>query len=196
MPELTADYWEQRYQAQNTPWQIGHPSRPLREYMDTLADKSLRILLPGGGDGEELAYLHAQGFVHSTVLDWSATAIGRLRKRHPALPDSAFVHADFFTHAGQYDLILEQTFLAALPPEVRPRYAPKMAELLAPGGRLAGVLFNFPLDPAKGPPWGGTPDYYRQLFAPALKIQVLETCTTSEPERSGKELWVEAVAQC
>jgi len=30
------NYWTQRYQEDNTGWDIGHPSTPLKEYIDQL----------------------------------------------------------------------------------------------------------------------------------------------------------------
>jgi hypothetical protein len=52
--------------------------------------------------------------------------------------------ADFFTHefGGRvFDVIYERTFLCSLPPDVWPKYALRMAELLRPGGRPIGFFF-------------------------------------------------------
>ena len=185
---LTADYWTQRYQDNNAPWDLGHVSRPLRRIVDNLTDKDLRILIPGGGSGHELVYLHDKGFKNAVLLDWSAEVIGRVRQKSPSLPESATIVEDFFTHEGQYDLILEQTFYCALSPDLRDDYVRQMYNLLVPGGVLTGVLFTFPLT-EKGPPFGGSLSAYRERFGQYFEIQTLEACAFSEQDRAGKEAY-------
>jgi thiopurine S-methyltransferase len=49
MSELTADYWSQRYQEKNTPWDLGNVSPAIKEYMDRWPKREARILIPGAG---------------------------------------------------------------------------------------------------------------------------------------------------
>jgi thiopurine S-methyltransferase len=99
------------------------------------------------------------------------------------------IHADFFEHEGQYDLILEHTFFCALDPAYRQRYVSQMAALLKPGGKLVGLLFDFPLT-EKGPPFGGSDDEYLALFREyLLPLRHLARCQNSVPDRAGKELF-------
>lgn len=189
MFEDKAEYWTSRYTEGNFPWDLGHASPPLVEYMAGLEDKSLRILIPGGGYGHDLAWCHANGFVNAVTLDFSSQAIEGGRSRYPTLPPSAFLCQDFFAHQGQYDLILEQTFFCALPPTRRDEHLAKCANLLAPGGKLVGVLFDFPLT-EKGPPFGGSEAEYRQRLAPHFTVDKLERCRNSVPDRQGKELFL------
>ncbi len=186
---LTPNYWEDRYQTQSFPWDLGLATRPMRNYIDALHDRGQRILIPGGGLAHELAYLHELGFSQSYSLDWAVSATARGRAQYPQLPASAFITEDFFTHSGTYDLILEQTFFCALQPDQRAAYARKMFELLRPAGRLAGVLFEFPLT-ENGPPFGGNRIEYAHYFRPYFHIRLLDTCRTSEPERRGRELFL------
>jgi len=185
-----AAYWDARYSEQDTPWDVGGPSTPLKTYIDGLTDKEMRILLPGGGPGHELLYLLERGFSHSFLLDISPVVIQQLRQQHPAVPAAHFIAGDFFQHQGTYDLILEQTFFCALPPAMRPHYAPAMHRLLRPGGRLAGVLFHFPLTDA-GPPYGGDAGEYQGYFEPHFTQVRLAHCYNSIPPRAGKELWID-----
>lgn len=60
--QLDADFWNERYSSQQTGWDIGSPSTPLKEYIDQLTDKDIRILIPGCGNAYEAEYLHQQGF--------------------------------------------------------------------------------------------------------------------------------------
>lgn len=190
MIDNSATYWQSRYEAGNHPWDAGSPTRPLAEYIDTLTDRSLRILVPGGGFGHELAYLLSKGFADSYLLDFAPSAIAQVRQAHPELDPKHLLCEDFFAHSTPYDLILEQTFFCALPPDMRPRYAEHMKRLLRPGGRLAGVMFSFPLT-EEGPPYGGSEEEYRGYFEPLFSHVHFEPCTNSIPPRMGRELWVE-----
>jgi methyl halide transferase len=89
-------------------------------------------------------------------------------------------------------LIVEQTFFCALDPQLRPQYPKQATTLLRKGGTLSGVLFEFPLT-EKGPPFGGHRTEYYNHLAPHFERILLQTCQNSEPERMGKEVWLEAV---
>jgi methyl halide transferase len=58
------NYWNTRYLEEQTGWDIGYPSTPLKEYIDQLTNKSIRILIPGCGNGYEGEYLHQNGFTN------------------------------------------------------------------------------------------------------------------------------------
>ena len=183
------DFWEQRYTEGRTGWDIGAAAPAITEYADQLPDKSSRILLPGAGRGYEAEYLFKMGFTDLTVIDIAGQPLEEIRKRIPAFPKSRLVEEDFFAfEGGPYDLILEHTFFCALPPVLRGQYVLKMADLLTPGGRLAGLLFDFPLT-ENGPPFGGSEEEYRRLFSPTFHILRLERARNSIPPRAGNELF-------
>lgn len=52
-----------------------------------------------------------------------------------------FLVGDFFLHEGTYDLVFDHTFLCALQPVSRPKWAAKMARLIRPGGILVGYIY-------------------------------------------------------
>jgi thiopurine S-methyltransferase len=188
MKDLSAEYWEQRYLADDAPWLLNEVSPPLKSYIDQLTDDSLRILIPGGGYGDEWYYLIQKGFKESYLLDFTPHTIEQVSKRFADAPTDHLICADFFQHEGQYDLIIEQTFFCALDPELRSAYAQKCYELLGENGKLVGVYFDFPLT-EKGPPFGGSMSEYTQRFSPYFEIQTLERCYNSVSERAGKELF-------
>ncbi|WP_315822136.1 hypothetical protein [Paraflavitalea speifideaquila] len=66
---LNADYWDNRYQHQQTGWDIGYVSTPIKDYIDQLIHKDLAILIPGCGNSYEAEYLLQQGFTHITLID-------------------------------------------------------------------------------------------------------------------------------
>lgn len=182
-------YWTAKYRAGEMGWDMGSVSPPIKEYADQLRDKDISILIPGAGNSYEAEYLHQAGFTNLDVLDISSAPLQNLAVRFPEFPKANLIHADFFQWDKKYDLILEQTFFCALDPSLRPSYAKKMHELLNPGGRLAGVLFDFPLTES-GPPFGGSREAYVSTFESWFDIKVLERCHNSIKPRSGRELFL------
>lgn len=187
--KLNRDYWEERYAANNLGWDIRTVSTPLKEYIDQLEDKNLKILIPGAGNGYEAIYLHKSGFTNIYVLDLARQPLEKIKAEIPETEHNSLIQGDFFDlELLDFDLILEQTFFCALDPKLREKYAQKMVHLLKPGGKLAGLFFDFPLT-HNGPPFGGSEEEYSALFRPFFKIKVLERANNSILPRKGKELF-------
>ena len=181
-------YWTERYAHNQIGWDIGHISTPLKEYFDQLTDRNLRILIPGAGNAYEAEYLWSLGFENVHVVDLSMLPLQNIKERIPAFPSSQLIHADFFAHHAEYDLIVEQTFFCALNPALRSQYVKKMATLLAPEGKLVGLMFKIPLHTDR-PPFGGNEVIYRNLFSNHLKIELMEEAYNSIQPRKGNELF-------
>ncbi len=189
--QLDAGYWSKRFENHDTPWDIGHVSTPLKEYIDQLTDKQLAILIPGCGNGYEAAYLLANGFTNITVADISPVLTQQLATRFTNYTGKqlTIITADFFTLEGQFDLVLEQTFFCALDPSLRGKYVAQMHRLIKPGGKLAGLLFNKTFT-HPGPPFGGSIDEYRTLFSQIFHIKTMDACYNSIAPRAGAECFI------
>ena len=187
---LGKEYWDERYRTGQTGWDIGSISPPLKAFFDTLPDKNIRILIPGGGNSYEAVYLMENGFKDVTVVDISEVVCQQLTEKH-ASQGLKVVCGDFFEHRGTYDLIVEQTFFCALTPALRPDYLQKMSDLLANEGRLIGLLFNREF--VGGPPFGGSEAEYRTLFQEANFQITVDLNPNSIPPRQGSELFFVAV---
>jgi SAM-dependent methyltransferase len=190
MNNLDASFWDERYRSNNTGWDMGEVSPPLRSYIDTLADKNIRILIPGCGNTYEADYLLQKGFTNVTVIDIAPSLVQKLKEKYKGNPHIQIILGDFFDHKGHYDLILEQTFFCALDPSLRKKYKTKMYSLLSPDGKLVGLLFNKEFEEA-GPPFGGSKAEYEELFRDHFTFLRLEKCNNSHPKRLGSELFVE-----
>jgi len=185
-------YWSQRYLENQTGWDIGAPSTPIKQYIDQLENKNLKILIPGAGNAYEAEYLFKQGFKNVYVLDISSEPLDAFRVRVPNFPLNQTIQADFFTHKGTYDLILEQTFFCSFPPTKsnRQRYATKMYDLLNNNGKLVGLWFNFPLTgDMEKPPFGGDKEEYSNYFDSFFKIICFEACYNSIESRMNNEIF-------
>lgn len=194
MINLNENYWTERYQEGQTGWDIGTASTPLKEYINQLEDKSIRILIPGAGNGHEALYLQEQGFQNVSVIDISKAPLDTLQEKLGASSAVKIYHADFFQtntdyFGGGFDLILEQTFFCALNPTLRAAYVKQMHQLLCTGGKLAGVLFNIPLF-EDHPPFGGHLSEYKPLFSPYFHFKHFDACYNSIAPRANNELFI------
>ena len=186
---LDETYWNNQYKANTTGWDLGEVSPPLKAYIDQLTNKNLRILIPGCGNTYEAAYLLQQGFTNVTVIDIAPALVAQLKDKFASNPNINITLGDFFEHTGVYDLVLEQTFFCALNPALRIDYFAKMNELLAPNGKLAGVLFNREFE-QHGPPFGGNKDQYKPMFEKDFDFKTFQLCHNSFSKRAGTELFI------
>jgi thiopurine S-methyltransferase len=186
---LNEEFWDNRYQTNEIGWDLGVVSTPLKTYFNQLENKTLKILIPGGGNSHEAEYLHNNGFKNVYVVDLSKTALTNIKKRVPTFPETHLIHNNFFDLKDSFDLIIEQTFFCALNPNLRPQHAQKMAELLSAKGKLVGLLFNTPLN-EDHPPFGGNKDEYLKYFEPHFDIQIMDACYNSEESRANRELFI------
>jgi SAM-dependent methyltransferase len=186
--ELIADYWDDRYKKQQTGWDLGISSPPLTAYFDQLVDKNISILIPGCGNAHEAAYLLKKGFQNITIIDISSTVVEKLKKQFAGTPLKIEL-VDFFAYAGQFDLIIEQTFFCAIRPTQRNAYVNKIAELLKFGGKLVGLLFDTIFE-KPGPPFGGSTSEYRALFEGKFIISVLDLAYNSIKPRQNTEVFI------
>jgi len=144
------EFWEMRYRAAFTPWDAGAVPAPLRDFAAAHPPAG-PVLVPGCGTGHDVRFLAEAGFdvlgvdFSRAALDAAAPVLG---------PHAARVRqADFFAPGleGPWDLVYERAFLCSLPRRHWARWAARVAELLAPGGLLAGFFFFG--DGDRGPPF-------------------------------------------
>lgn len=185
------EYWDDRWENQQTGWDIGYPSPALTHFVDQYPHKDAAILIPGCGNAYEAEYIIDKGFSNLHLIDISESAVQRINKKFAHKKISVH-YGDFFEHRGNYDLILEQTFFCALPPGLRENYAKKMQQLLNPAGTLAGVLFHVEFEKA-GPPFGGHVTEYQKLFDPYFHIHKMEPCYNSIGPRDGHEVFIHLI---
>ena len=129
------------------------------------------------------------GFKEVYILDISETVVNDFKKRAPHFPAENIISEDFFTHKGKYDLIIEQTFFCAIFPKDRKKYTEKIYELLNPGGKLVGLLFNHEFG-NDHPPYGGTKEEYLEYFNPFFQIIAFSTAYNSIKPRADRELFI------
>ena len=189
MIPLDSNYWEQRYQDQSSRWDLGKISNPIKSYIDQLDDKSISILIPGGGNAYEAEYLWKQGFKNVYIADIAPSPLANLKKRVPDFPADQLLLTDFFSLEQKFHLIIEQTFFCAINPSLRKDYVLQVKKLLKPQGKLVGLLFDAPLY-SDHPPFGGNREEYIKWFAADFKIHTMAMAYNSEPSRMERELFI------
>jgi SAM-dependent methyltransferase len=180
------EFWSERFEQQFTPWDRGGVPEALRQFV--MQSPAPRVtLIPGCGVGYEVAFLSEAGW-DVTAIDFSPAAVAAARTILGPWAKQV-VEADFFTFdpPKPVDCIYERAFLCALPRRLWPQVAQRWAELLAPGGLLAG-FFYFNDDP-KGPPFGIAPSELDALLTTDFERVENTTVTDSIPVFAGKEHW-------
>ena len=123
-------------------------------------------------------------------MDISPTAVASARAELDSTGDAAaaqveVVCADFFALEGRFDYIWDCTFLCALDPSVRTRWAEKQRALLAPTGTLVTCVFPI-CDKSGGPPFAMSVPLVRDLLTPAgLRAVRTHECATDEKHNPG-----------
>ncbi|KAF2737475.1 S-adenosyl-L-methionine-dependent methyltransferase [Polyplosphaeria fusca] len=150
-----------------------------------------RALVPGCGKGYDVAVLAARGYdaygleisegAVGTAREWVEGETGQGGEGEYEVQDEKIgkgkmqvLLGDFFSDGwvresgglGEgFDLIYDITFLCALPPSLRPRWAARMAQLLAPDGALICLEFPTHKPPASGgPPFASPSLVYEELL--------------------------------
>ncbi len=192
MIKLDENFWTERYELNESGWDIGKISMPLKSYIDQLSNKNIKILIPGGGNSYEAEYLFKKGFNNVFVVDLSKIPLENIKKRCANFPAAQLLHQNFFELDMTFDLIIEQTFFCALNPSLREKYAKKMHKLLNKNGKLVGLLFDDELN-KDHPPFGGCKKEYETYFNPYFEIKLMERAHNSIEKRAGRELFINLV---
>lgn len=185
---MNREYWNNRYQNNQTGWDIGGVSGPMKELISEITDKSAKILIPGCGNAYEALYLNGLGYENVFLCEISDIVIKAFKKNNPHFPAENCLNIDFFELEGEFDVILEQTFFCAISPDLRDQYVLKIHELLSNNGVLLGVLFN--QDFSSGPPFGGSTVEYKKRFEKLFRSVHIEACISSITPRMGNEVLI------
>jgi SAM-dependent methyltransferase len=145
---FTQEFWDERYAGREHVWS-GRPNPQLVAEVSALAPGT--ALDVGSGEGADAVWLAGRGW-RVTGIDISAVGLSRAAE-HAAQAGAEIagriewrrvdLFAEPFEPLGTYDLVSSQYL--HLPPEVRAPAFGRLAESVAPGGRLL-VVSHHPLD--------------------------------------------------
>ncbi|KAL2814724.1 thiol methyltransferase [Aspergillus cavernicola] len=179
-----------------------------------------KALVAGCGRGVDILLLASFGY-DAYGLDYSKSAIEECRKEEEEGEANypvrdrvigrgkvTWVQGDFFEDTwveelgvarNCFDFIYDYTFFCALPPSMRPAWALRYAQLLAPSPQGNLVCLEFPRhkDPLQhGPPYSSPSEAYMEhLSHPGEEVRYdAKGYCKSEPLREPSELGLERVA--
>ena len=179
MPGPDRQFWQDRFERHNTPWDRGGPSPQLQRWLDdgSLSAASIdgRIAVPGCGAGHEVTALAGRGF-DVVALDYAPAAVALTRSRlAQASLQAAVVQADVLVWQPDSPLaaVYEQTCLCALHPDHWTAYAAQLRAWLRPGAPLFALFMQMPREAAAqgeivGPPYHCDINAMRALFPDPL----------------------------
>lgn len=184
---MSSDYWEQRYQTGDMPWEKGAPSPGLVDFLAAHPDLSRgTVCVPGCGTGHDVREFAKAGFA-VTGLDLAPSAISLAVKG----TQTAGLRADFqiadFLHdepPEKFDWLFEHTLFCAIQPNERDDYVRAVLSWLKPGGTYLAV--NYLICDPEGPPFPTTREEQIGRFSPHFDL-LSEWTPRSYPNREGKE---------
>jgi methyl halide transferase len=168
---MSLDYWEQRYQTHDMPWEKGAPSPGLVDFLATHPGlPGETVAVPGCGTGHDVREWAKTGFrAYGYDLAPSAVRLGAERTQAAGLR-AEFRLADFLRDEPPFpfDWIFEHTLFCAIQPKERDLYVQAVRRWLKPGGQYLAV--NYLISDTDGPPFGTTRDEIVQRFSPFLEL--------------------------
>ncbi len=185
---MSCDYWEQRYETGDMPWEKGAPSPGLVDFLAAHPDL-LRgtVCVPGCGTGHDVRAWAGAGF-DVFGYDLAPSAIRMAQERNQAAGLTAHLQITDFLSAPPpllFDWVFEHTLFCAIQPIQRDEYVRAVLRWLKPRAQYLAV--NYLIPDQDGPPFGTTRKELCQRFSPHFDL-LEEWVPRSYPNRTGLEL--------
>ena len=188
---MDPDFWHQRWRRGEIGWHLPHPNPHLERYWHRLpVTPGDRVFVPLCGKTHDLMWLHRQG--HPVVgVELSPLAVSqffmeqRLRPEEQARPpfrcfraaDIELLCGDFFAltrqRLGRVQAVWDRAALIAMPPELRPRYARHLLQVVPPGTPVLLATMEYPQVEMAGPPFSVAEAEVHELFGDAYRVERL-----------------------
>ena len=188
----TTEYWEDRWQKEETGWDLGKANPALVEFLEesasTLLEEGIKTAIyPGCGSGYDLIEFRKAGFEKVYGLDISPTAMKRFQELYPEADGIEYLLADFFSFKGTFDLLFDYTFACAIQPLQREQWGHKVAELVRPGGYALILMFPLWLREG-GPPFKFKVSEYCRLLEDKFDPIFIKQCDGVEQRKPFQRL--------
>jgi hypothetical protein len=189
-PGAEAASWDASYAGGRPPWDLSGPPAALTRLIESMDPTPLRVLVPCSGNGHD-AIAWAQAGHQVVAVDFAPRAVaGAQDGAARAGVALEILQADLFQikqeFRGSFDLVWEQTCLAALDPARREGYFETMAAVLGSAGLFIGLLWNH--GRVGGPPYDISVDLVRQVATAWFVLENWHWVQNSTPSRSDEFL--------
>lgn len=185
-------FWRDRWQRGEIGFHQPHVHAQLQRFWPSLAlPRGSAVFVPLSGKSRDMAWLAEQG--HRVIgAELSELAVRDFFKESGLTPSvisggpfQIFEAGPFKIYQGDFFSLspdalqgvaacYDRAAMIALPPDMRPRYAKKLAEILPPDAVIMAISIEYPEGEIKGPPFSVPRDEVRMLFGKQYEIDVLE----------------------
>lgn len=189
---MTPEFWLQRWQKREIGFHMPAVQPALRAHWPRLnVPKGATVFVPLCGKTVDMAWLADEGY-RVVGAELSELAVDEFFTERGVTPDVQTIGdfivkssggielwcGDFFaldaSRMPVLDALYDRAAMVAMPPELQPRYAAKLAELI-PGARpglLIGLDYN--ANEMAGPPFSIPQARVHELLSPAFDVAVLD----------------------
>lgn len=195
-------FWLERWQKNEIGFHADNVQPALAKHWPALnVAKGARVFVPLCGKSLDMVWLAGQGlevvgtelseialkdFIAEQMLTYVTTEDTGAFRIFDSGPFELWCGDFFALTKGDVDATAayDRAALVAMPPEMQPRYAAKMAELMPPGATVLLVGLDYDPNEMKGPPFNISQARVRGLFEKDFDITVLDArdgLTKSEP---------------
>ena len=184
---MPSEYWETRYQTQDTPWEKGAPSPGLVDFLQNQpALPRGTVCIPGCGTGHDVREWARAGY-SAFGFDIAPSALRLCKERTEPGLAAEFALADFLRDEPPFlfDWVFEHTLFCAIQPSERDQYVKAVLRWLKPEGQYLAV--NYMIPDEDGPPFGSDRAELWARFSPYFEL-LKEWVPRSYPNRTGLEL--------
>lgn len=148
------------------------------------------VLVPLCGKSLDMLWLAGQGH-HVIGVELSPIAVETFFAEHELTPNRRTENGYEIFEAGQIEIwcgdlfalpasvtadvrgVYDRASLVALPPDMQPKYAAKIAELTRPETQMLLVAGNYDQSEMNGPPFAVSPDQVDRIFHASFAIEKL-----------------------
>lgn len=185
-------FWTERWQRRDIGFHQPHIHEQLEKFWPTLGlPFASTVFVPLAGKSRDMVWLATQG--HRVLgVELSEIAVREFFKDGGQVPDVATEGPFDVFSAGPFNLyrgdffeisaeaikdavaIYDRAALIALTPELRARYARKLAEIAPPKAVIFLIAIEYPDGEISGPPFSVSREEVERLYGDAFTIEVLE----------------------
>lgn len=188
---MQPDFWQQRWALGEIGWHEGEINLHLQEHWPPPGTApGARVFVPLCGKSLDLLWLAGEGYrvlgveVSQIAVDafFAENGLSPSVSEEPPFRRYRFdelevLCGDFFdltpAHLGDVAAVFDRASLIALPPEMRPRYARHLQELLTPGAGILLITLEYPQSEMQGPPFSVWENEVRTLLGGRFDVQGL-----------------------
>ena len=196
---MKGDYWLDSWESDKTGWRQRRPNTRLVAHWQTLGiepqvddDEANRVFVPLCGDSPDLLWLADAGYqvIGSELSEIAAKRFFDEASLAFTIRDNAgfvsyqgdkitIICGDFFdlpvALVGPVAAVYDRAATVAMPADMRPAYAAKLASLCPDGARVMLISMAYDQDKMKGPPFSVPEDEVQAIYGDSFAIKVVNT---------------------